>query len=303
MSLLKKIGIGIGAVVVLVLLGGGLFVWKQASAFDASMSKVYPVPVTEFQRVTDPVRLERGKHLVESMLGCQSADCHGKDLGGGKVAEFGPIGTITGPNITGGGLGAAYSDGELLRLLQHGVRKDGTSVRFMPMQDIYWVPRADLEAVVSYVRTVPSVNKPNGPISLGIMAKVLDQKDLIPIDIARRIDHDKAGQSPPPAPTAEYGSYIGKTCTGCHGATLSGGPIPGAPSEFPPPLNLTPHATGMAGWTYEDFDKLLVQGIRKNGKKLDPFMPIDSFGKLDDTEKHALFAYLQSLPPREYGGR
>jgi hypothetical protein len=84
---------------------------------------------------------------------------------------------------------------------------------------------------------------------------------------------------------------------------LSGGPIPGAPPELPVPSNLTPDATGLKGWAFEDFQRLMEQGIRKNGKKLDPFMPIEAFGKQDEIEKRALFAWLQSLPPTPFGNR
>ena len=59
----------------------------------------------------------------------------------------------------------------------------------------------------------------------------------------------------------------------------------------------------MKGWTYEDFDRLLTTGVRKNGQQLDPFMPMEAFGKMDDTEKRALFAFLASLPPRPLGQR
>ena len=109
--------------------------------------------------------------------------------------------------------------------------------------------------------------------------------------------------APPPTPTAVYGKYLAMACTGCHGDHFSGGKIPGTPPDFPPPLNLTPDKTGLAGWTYEDFDKLLTTSIRKNGEKLKPFMPVEAFGKVNDTEKHALFAYLQTLPPVPYGNR
>jgi hypothetical protein len=217
--------------------------------------------------------------------------------------EMGPLGVFTGPNITTGGLGAAYSDGELARLIRHGVKKDGRSVRFMPSQDVEWLPDSDIIAAVSYVRTLPAVSKPNGPVNLGTVAKVLDRVDMLPLDVARRIDHANAGKGPPPSPTKEYGSLLGRSCTGCHGEHLSGGPIPGAPPELPIPLNLTPDETGLKGWTYADFDKLLVQGVRKNGQKLNPFMPIIAYGKLDETEKQALFAFLQSLPARPKGGR
>jgi hypothetical protein len=96
---------------------------------------------------------------------------------------------------------------------------------------------------------------------------------------------------------------VSRLCTGCHGETLSGGRIPGAPSSFAIPLNLTPDKTGLQGWTFADFERLMVQGTRKNGKPLDPLMPIEAIARMDDTEKHALFSYLMSLPPIPFGNR
>jgi len=90
---------------------------------------------------------------------------------------------------------------------------------------------------------------------------------------------------------------------GCHGEHLSGGPIPGAPSSMAVPLNLTPDATGLAGWSYDDFDKLIQTGNRKSGKPLDPLMAVELLRNMDATEKHALFAYLESIPPLPFGNR
>jgi hypothetical protein len=84
---------------------------------------------------------------------------------------------------------------------------------------------------------------------------------------------------------------------------LSGGRIPGAPDSFPIPLNLTPHETGLKDWTYDDFAKLLDTGVRKNGKMLDPFMPLVAFAQYDDTERHAVWEYLRALPPTPLGNR
>jgi thiosulfate dehydrogenase len=84
---------------------------------------------------------------------------------------------------------------------------------------------------------------------------------------------------------------------------LSGGRIPASPPEIPTPANLTPHETGMKGYTYEQFDTVLVKGVKPNGQMLDKFMPVEAFGKMDETEKHALFAYLASLPPTPFGNR
>jgi hypothetical protein len=303
LALFKKIALGVGAAVLLLVAGGGVFVYAKASEFDASMSHVYDVPVPAITRSTDPAVLERGKHLSQSVAGCATHSCHGTDLGGGKPINMGPVGVLAGPNISEAGVGAAYSDGELVRLIQHGIRKDGTSLRFMPADEIGWLPQSDVVAVVSYLRSLPPVEHANEPIHIGLLGKVLDRLDKLPLDVARRIDHEHLDLAGPPEPTAEYGKYLSRLCTGCHGKGLSGGRIPGAPSKFPVPLNLTPDASGMLGWTYEDFARLLDTGIRKNGKQMDPFMPIDAFGKFDDVERHALFAYLAALPPRPLGGR
>jgi Cytochrome C oxidase, cbb3-type, subunit III len=296
---LKVIGIVLGVVVLV----GGIFVYTQCSAFDASLAKVYDVPVQNLTRSTDPAVIARGKHLVESVGGCASALCHGQDLGGGKPIVMGPLGTVSGPNITPDALGAAYSDGEFARIIRHGIKKDGCSVRMMPSQDLTWLPDSDVVALVSYLRTVAPGDRPNGPVKIGVLGKVLDRQDKVILDVARRIDHTKKEDAPAPEPTARYGVYLGRLCSGCHGEHLSGGRIPGTPSSIPTPLNLTPDATGLAGWTYADFDKLMKQGIRKNGKTLDPFMPIEEWKNFDDTEEHALWAYLQTLPPAPFGGR
>lgn len=301
--IVKRILLGVGGLVGLAVLGAAAFVAFQVHGFNASLDKVYDVPLPTMVRTSDAAALERGHHLAETIAPCAVSDCHGSDLGGGKTIAVGPLGKFTGPNVSAGGLGAAYSDGELVRLIRHGLKKDGRTLRFMPAHEFNWLSDADVAATISWVRTVPPVQKANGPFELGMLAKVLDRMDMIPIDIARRINHQNVELAPPPSPTPAYGAFIGRACTGCHGTTLSGGPIPGAPPEMPIPLNLTPHATGLSGWTFEDFKKTLETGINKKGKKLDPMMPTAALAKLDDVEMHALFAYLASLPPRPFGGR
>jgi len=303
MTLLKKILIGVGAVIGLVVVGGGGFVYLQTSAYDASLEKVYDVPIRNVQRSSDPAVLARGEHLARSIAPCAVSDCHGKDLGGGKSTDIGPIGTLAAPNITSAALGAAYSDGELARIIEHGLRKDGRGVRFMSSHEFNFIPESDLVAVISWLRTQPAVSRPSPPMHIGTLGKVLDRLDKIPIDVARRINHEKIEKAPPPTPTVAYGRFIGLLCTGCHGNNLSGGPIPGAPPEMAVPSNLTPHATGLGGVTYEGFEKTMKTGIRRDGRKLDPMMPVEAFGNFDDTEMRALYAYLMSVPGREFGGR
>lgn len=302
-KVLIKVALWLVGLLLVLAVGGGIFVWTQVSAFDRSLAKTYSVPLREIPRAEGEQALARGRHVAESIGACASSDCHGADLAGGKTLELGPLGTATGPNITPGGLGAVYSDAELVRLIEHGVKKGGTSVRFMPSTELNWLPDEDLAALVAYLRSVPAVTKQNGPFEIGMLGKVLDRQGLIVLDVARKIDHEKIDKAPPPAPTAAYGKFIAKACMGCHGDTYGGGPIPGAPPEFATPSNITPHESGLQGYTYEAFAKLLDTGIKRDGQALDPFMALATMRQMNDTERHAVFEFLRTLPPKPFGSR
>ncbi len=299
----KKIAIGVAAAIGLVLLGIGGYGFRQVAAFDASLERVYPTPVPSVTRSTDPAVVARGKHLVESIGACATRDCHGTDLGGGKLLDLGPIGTVSGPNLTSAGVGAAYSDGELMRLLQRGVKRDGRGVRMMPVQDFGWLPERDVVAMISYLRTVPAVERQVPPMQVKPLAKILDRRNELVWDVARRLETVPVAQVPVPSDSVEYGAFLARLCTGCHGERLSGGPIPGAPPSLPVPLNITPDASGMKDWSYADFEHLLATGLRKNGQKLNPFMPVEALVRLDETERKALWNYLRSVPARPFGQR
>jgi len=299
----KRFGKGAAVVGIGAAISASAYAYTQASAFDASAEKVWSIRPVELSRSTDAAVIARGKHLAEAVAPCATAHCHGADLGGGQIADIGPVGTFTAPNITSAGIGAAYSDAELARLIRHGVKKDGRSVVFMPASDFSWLSDSDVVALVSFVRSMPAVERANGPMKVKLLGKILDRRGQFPLVQAERIDHDEAGHAPPPSATVEYGAYLGRLCKGCHGPGLSGGPIPGAPPGMPIPKNLTPDATGLGSWSYDDFLRALEKGESKDGRKLDSMMPSETFGKMDDTEKHALFAYLRTAPPRAFGNR
>jgi len=304
MKWLKRGGAGLGALVLLLLVVGGGYVGCKARAFDQSMARVYDVPVPDVTASKDPELLGRGAHLVESVGACSANECHGADLAGGPPLEMGPLGTMIGPNITPGGKTGEYSDGELFRLLRHAIKNDGRSIQFMPVHESNWLPDDDLLAIISFLRTVPASDKVTSPTEFGLLGKVLDRRDELHIDIARRIDHDAPPPAvPTPAPTKAYGFFLARGCTGCHGATFSGGRIPGTPSSIPVPTNLTPHETGIEHYTYEKFVTLLDTGKKPDGSQLDPFMPYQALAKMNDVEKRALWEYLVSLPAKPFGGR
>jgi cytochrome c553 len=292
---------GAGGLVGLAALGLGAYVLVQVRAFDASMDRVYDVPVASVAISSDADVLARGKHLAESVAPCAASACHGSDFAGGETIEMGPVATLIGSNVTKSIVD--YSDGELARLLHHGIKKDGRSLAFMPVQDFAWLPDDDVAAIVSYLRTLPVLDKVSAPSVVKTLGKVLDRNDKIILDVARRIDHTSGVRAKGATPTVEYGRFLARGCQGCHGDRFSGGPIPGAPASMPTPLNLTPHETGLRDWSFDDFNKLLNEGVKKNGKRLDPFMPYASFAKFDDIERRALWSFLKSLPPMPFGSR
>lgn len=302
--MIKKILFGLLAVIVLCLLGAGGWVFMHVKAFDESVSKKYDIALTPVTLDTSPEAIDRGKHIVQSIGGCTA--CHGANLAGGLTEEIGPLGKLTYPNITSGKGGRleSYSDEELNRLLRHGVKRDGTSAMMMPAFEWEWWPAKDRLAVIAYLRTVPKVDGQPGVVEVGTMGKVLDRLGHIPFDSARRVNHTELAPAPEPAETAEYGKLLAIGCRGCHGeAHMAGGKIPGSPPDMPIPLNLTPHETGLKGWTYDDFVKVIETGVRKNGQPLKPFMPVIVLRNMNTTERKALWAYLSSLPPVPFGER
>lgn len=302
MAIWKKVLLGLSGAVGVLLIAGGGFAYSQTSAFDESMGQIYDLPLPKISAAIDPDSIARGKHLTETLGGCALADCHGTTLSGGRTIDIGPVGSVTAPNIT--TITAAYSDGELARLIRHGVKKNGQSVVMMPVQDFYWLPDEDVSAIIGYLRTVPKNDNVPPATVVKPLGKILDRQGQLPLDMARFMKNlDRLPPPPQPARTKEYGAYVARLCSGCHGDSFSGGPIPGAPPDLPVPLNLTPHESGMKGWTYDDFVKVSKTGINPKGKKLNSFMPFEALDKMTDDERGALFDYLMSLPPKEFGNR
>ncbi len=137
---LKRALIGIGPVLGVGLAATGVYAAGLAHSADESLGKIHEVPLPAIVASTDPAVIARGRHLAEAVAGCIGSDCHGSDGSGGKVMKMGPLGTLSGPNITGGGVLAVYSDGEIARLIRSGVKKDGRSAVFMPAQDFCLLP-------------------------------------------------------------------------------------------------------------------------------------------------------------------
>jgi cytochrome c553 len=266
------------------------------------LTRVHAIAVAPVSVPAGAEAVARGKHLAMTR-GC--VDCHGANLAGLTVIDDGAMGRIDGPNLTrgAGGLPADYSDEDYIRAIRHGVNREGRGLFLMPSTDYATLSDADMGALIAYLRSVPAVDKPRGPVAPGPVAKALLATGRLRL-AAQEIEHARIKPSQvAPAANAEYGRYVAASCTGCHGVNLSGGKIAAGPPTWPPAANLTPHPDGrLAQWTEADFVRAMRTQRRPDGSEISPVKP-KAFGGLDDLELKALWAYLRTLPPKPQGKR
>lgn len=247
--------------------------------------------------------IERGQYLFASR-GC--TDCHGANGAGKTVINDGGL-LVVAPNITTGpgSVVAAYQTEDWVRTIRHGVKPNGRPVLIMPSEDYARLTDEDMAALVAALRQLPPVPGERTRIALPLPVKALYAFGAIQ-DAAEKIDHAAAPPKPVQAAvTPEHGAYVANACIGCHGPGLAGGKIPGAPPTWPAAANLTP-GKGSAMGRYpspEAFTAMLRTGHRPDGTPISPVMPFGSISKMNDTDMHALHAYLKTVPPRDLGSR
>ncbi len=344
MGLARKLAIGVGGLLGVLVVGGGAgYLWassssssKLAAAYDVHrVNFPIPWPLTESElaelraertaarpaskaargedvlagvdlnAIATERAVARGKHLVETFYVC--GECHGADFGGGVMVDDGAVGRILGPNITlgTGSRTLEYTAADWDRIVRHGVKPDGAGT-LMPSRDFFAMSDQELSDIISYIRARPAVNKTVLPVALGPLGKVLVATDQLVLSAeVHPTKHVIKHAALPPAAVGEatFGKHLAQTCTGCHGANFTGGPIIGGPPEWPPASNLTP--AGLVGYTYEDFARVLREGKRKNGTYvLEPMAGMPKFAKnMTEIELQALWAYIKDLPPLPTGQR
>lgn len=285
-------------VFVLVLLAGialAFVYWRTNTVFAQHIvvsESVLAIP-------TDADAIARGEHLAVTR-GC--TDCHAADLGGRVVAEALPLGRLAGPNLTSGKGGVGPLDATRMeRAIRHGLGADGRLLLFMPTTDFSALSDADVADLMAYVSTRPPVDRDMPPPVAGPLMRVLFLLDKAPLVYALKVDHHAAHiGNMAPAPTVEYGNYVARACTGCHGEHFSGGHVPGTPPDFPDAANITP--AGIGQWTKVQFLSALREGKRPDGRVLNTFMPWKAFATMTDVEVDALWAFLQTVPAEKTGG-
>jgi mono/diheme cytochrome c family protein len=299
-TLLRWTACAVGALVAIAILATGsiyaITSWR--------MTRTSPPPSELFAASATPELIERGRHVAGPLAKC--GECHGMDLGGKVMLDDPLFGRIAAPNLTrgAGGVGGRLDARAIELAVRHGVRPDGRSLLVMPSEDWTSMSDADVAALAAYVLQLPPVDRELPAPRVGPLARALYLAVGLPLLSREGIDsaHAEVVEAPPAGPTAEYGRYVANVggCTGCHGPTLSGGVLPGSPPGMKPAANITP--AGIGGWTEADFFRALREGMRPTGTPIDPAMPVRYTKDMTDEEIRAVWAYLRTVPAKEYGG-
>jgi mono/diheme cytochrome c family protein len=278
----------------------------------------------------------RGKYLVTNVAVC--GDCHTPRKQDGSVDEDKLLsgiecfidavpgddeaGCLHTRNLTNHETGLMNrSDQEIKDMFLKGVRPDDKAIHpIMPYYVLGNMSEDDADAIVAYLRTVPGVDHMVPP----------SQPPLLPPEMpAPRWPLSKI-----PMPEADYpdqaaamrGRYLAGNigiCMECHtgrddmgrvlvdkafqGGNQFGRMDLGLPPIFPETIyspNLTPHSTGIEGYTVEDIVNALKKGEDPNqdGAPLCPPMPagpMGGFGGLTDADARDIAHYLLSIAPAE----
>jgi mono/diheme cytochrome c family protein len=288
------------------------------------LGRRYDAQLPAIARATSGEALARGERLYGTL--CSS--CHAEP---GEIRACGAVlhnfpssfGTIRSSNLTRDpqqGIGG-HTDGEIARMIRHGVRFDGCYSRTMPRLRL--LGDEDIAAIIGFLRSgdrrfaacdrSPATGGLSiaGKIALAFLGPGPPQGPGGPFSTATL-------PVPQRGPTAAYGRYLATAiygCVACHTdgvaeveAKLGAPDLLAGGLELPDPrgnavvsTNLTPDETGIGRWTLADFQRTLKTGIDPTGSVVRSPMPI--LRSTDAVEIEAIFTYLRSVRAVKRPGR
>lgn len=296
----KWLGIGLGAIAGLgILLAIGVYAMSGYRVHRAHTFSSTP----RLTFATDSATLARGAHIASTYGNCTY--CHGDDLGGKVYPDGGPMVVAAASNLTRGrgGVGTTFTDDDWIRSIRHGIHKDGASMILMPSEVFVKLTEGDLTALVSYLKQLPPVDRELPKSQLLPLGRALLTAGKFKILVAEKTPDLPLMKDVSARDTIAYGRYLADIsgCMGCHGRRLSGGERHGPPGT-PLTPNLTP-AGPVYAWSEAQFRHTLRTGQRPDGTIINTTMPWQTSGQMTDSELHAIWQYMRSVPPLPLGSR
>ena len=273
--------------------------------------------------------VDRGQYLVDHVLVCGA--CHtpnGTDgkpdmtlyLAGSRNYDFtdvdGTVVSVYAENLTSHdpeGL-FTWTDEQIRTALTAGVDDEHVSVYpIMPYPEYSLLTRQDQDSIIQYLRTVPA-----NPNVVPNDYPYSDQNPPAPAIDDTKVPHTTLAKTDPDYAAAERGRYLAEiACLSCHTPQVSadvpdltkafGGGKKYTPNKGQPEntsTNITPDATGIAGWSVDEIVTAIKAGTEKGtGRALCASHPAtaDYYGKMTDADAKDIATYIHSLPPVQNG--
>lgn len=314
-KLFKVLGILVLSIILLIAVGIGYI--------NSAFPKVSAAP--DIKVDITPDKVARGKYLANSVALC--IDCHSTrdwnkfaappvegtfGAGGERFDQkMGFPGVYYSKNITPYGL-KNWTDGEIYRAITAGVSKDGEPLfPVMPYHYYGQIDSNDVCAIIAYVRTLPEIKN-----------DVPDSRSDFPFTlIGRTIPKDGTPtKMPSMSDTLAYGKYLAtmSACMECHskvdkgqiikGTEYGGGRTFELPGGVLTSANITPHATGIGGWSRADFlhrfkqysDSGYVLAALDITKDYNSIMPWYMYTSMEENDLIAIYEYLRTLEPIDH---
>lgn len=304
----KILGVGVVLLLVLLTLAVTLTIgWRPIIGPRARA-------LTNRKFAATPARLERGRYLVDSVMGC--VGCHSdQDLGkpgappvanrrgAGLVWAATDTPWLVAPNITpdketGAG---SWSDDTLARAIREGIGHDGRALfPVMPYPRFQAMSDEDLASVIVYIRTLPPIRNQLPATKIPFPLNFLNN------DVPRPL----TAPVPPPdqsTPVAR-GDYLVRmgSCADCHTPQEKGKPVPGMDfaggavskglTGAVASANITPDPSGISYYDENLFLRAMHEG-RVGVRTLNATMPWTFFSQMSDDDLKSVFAYLRALKP------
>jgi mono/diheme cytochrome c family protein len=308
--------IALGTLLIIVVVFVSMLGYIKFALPDIDAAPVLKVELT-------PDRIARGEYLANHVSVC--IDCHstrdwsrfsgpptpGTFGKGGDLFDqkFGFPGVYYAKNITPEGI-SRYTDGELFRTITTGVSKEGRAMfPVMPFHYYGQMDEEDIKSIIAYIRTLAPIK-----------SQVPESKSDFPMNfIINTIPHKASfTKLPPKTDVINYGKYLtnAASCVECHtkiekGSLVAGTEFGGG-REFPFPDGSIVRAanissdeeTGIGGWDEETFVGLFhaysdstTLSTKLNPGDFNSIMPWTMFGKMNDEDLKAIFAYLKTVKP------